>query len=161
MFIRTKTRINSKNQKIKYGYLVKNVWKGKPKQKVIKYLGKIVEEKPLKKLDSSLKLKKTWAETVKELIKNELINSGFKGDTRLCKNDVIVDLKLKQVLVNKKKGVIEINEGFMCDYTINKCIQMKTQDLEKFTNILLMTGILPDNELLVKIYKIYKKRKLG
>lgn len=163
MFIRTKNRINSKNEKIKYGYLVKNVWKGKPKQKVVKYLGKIVEEKPDIQLNSKVSLAKTWKNTVRQLIKQELINSNFdeKEKNVFCKNEVNVNLKSNQVFVNNKKGVIEINEGFLCNYTINKCMNMNTEDLKKFTNILLLTGILPNQELLVKIYQIYKKRKLS
>ena len=165
MFIRTK---KIKNQL--YAYLVKNTWKKRKKssrQKTHSYLGKVIkpqktqnktfqefinynfEEAPIKKL-------------IKDLIKLELYNHNFK---QVSKNkyeyeNIIVNLKDKKVTKGKKEICLEINNNFLCSYTLRKLIDFSPKkDLtqlqigKQLANSFESAGIILPKEIFVIVAK--------
>ncbi|MAG52879.1 MAG: hypothetical protein CMH62_02855 [Nanoarchaeota archaeon] len=149
MYIRIKQHKNHK-----YAYLVKTKrYKRKkyPKQIVVKYLGKVLTPKKPKPL------------AFKNYINKE-INLYFK-ETKL--RNIFLDLiKLEQKRHNLKLDlnnlqlVYELNEGFLCDYTLqqllNLKIPLKASDKEKsllLANTILSTGIKLPPYLFIKIFQ--------
>ncbi len=160
MFIRIK-KISNKE----YAYLVKNVWKKRKKasrQKVSSYLGRVYKLSKIKneqlKDCSNLSAKAI----IKELIKQELINHGFQ-ETKVNnfeKDNFIVNLKKKEVKDKKTKKQIclEINNNFLCAYTLRKLLNFspkqgltKLQVGKELANAFESAGIIVPKELFVII----------
>lgn len=177
MYIRTKT-IKYKGSKFKYAYLVRSKRrKAKIKQKTIKYLGKVYEPTPLN-LDFNSFLGQdlytfmkntTKKEISLKLIQFELINHGFK----LAKNNVYINKEVKidlnkQKIENNKlnKAVLEINEGFLCDFTFISLLNFKFPNLNEkecgkyLAKTLLNVGIKLNNELFIFLFKKFYKETI-
>lgn len=167
MFIRTK-RIKGND----YAYLVRNVWRKRPKngkkgsrQKVSKYLGRIyrfeniyhnsfVEFYKIKNIDEYI-INKAKKDVIKDLIRLELVNVGFKEQGSLLVND---DLKFDiDNLTFSDNTVIEMNEGFLCKETISKIINFKAGDEERegynLANAFVEAGLKVQKEVFVEYYK--------
>lgn len=149
MFIRKK-KING----FEYAYLVENRYskrKKQSRQKSTKYLGRVIN---LGKAD-----KPTEASTAKEALINELINLGFKfTDDKLIKEGMLVDLKTTTVTKNNKQICLEINEGFLCNSTLNSLLSFSTDNqnqreiIHNLANIFVSAGINLHHESFVKIF---------
>jgi hypothetical protein len=112
-------------------------------------------------VESYLKNRKK-AEIVKDLARYELIMRGFeqKGNI-LVKDKLNFNLELNK-FVNKngeeEKAVIEMNEGFLCKYTLRKLINFKAwEDDEhdigiRLAKTFLETGLKVPEELFVGYY---------
>ena len=169
MFIRIK-KIKGKD----YAYLVSNVWRKRKKasrQKVAKYLGKVLKLERInnKTLHEFLKIKdlekyiKSNSKKITlDLIRLELHNHNFKEIKKDIweLNDILVDLKNKKVLHNKKQVCLELNNNFLCSYTLRKLIDFKPkQGLTKLqigkqlANYFEAAGILVPKEIFVVIAK--------
>lgn len=125
-----------------YAYLVANSWTGSgPRQKVSKYLGKVIRPEKAKseQLGAFLGLtaeqdlrqwiaKSSFKDAVAALIKLELSNhaitySGDSGGNGL-KNDLKINVEKAEFLDDKGKGiVIALNDGFLCSYTAKKLLE--------------------------------------
>ena len=109
-----------------YGYLVKNKWTSKgPRQKVIKYLGKVhkISRQKEQKIDPILIKKAGLNELIDKLVERELQCHGFELiDGYWHLSEVKVHPK-GHVSYKGRKAVLEINEGFLCRDTIR---QLKT-----------------------------------
>jgi hypothetical protein len=171
MYIRIKTL---KNQK--YAYLVKNKrykTKPTPKQKTIKYLGRV--HTPFKQ--HSLQLHKNLEfyfknnnskQILKDLIILELKNHNFKElpNNIYKQNNLTIDLN-KLTITNTKNNIIslEINEGFLNNYTLNELFkykhQFETPLMQQGTilaNLLISAGIKIDEEIFLRLFeKIHKQ----
>lgn len=170
MFIRKK-RIKGND----YAYLVRNVWRKRPKsgergsrQKVSKYLGRIyrfeniysnsfVEFYKINKIKEFNEYieKKSKKDVIKDLIKLELINIGFKEQGMLLVND---DLKFDpDNLTFSDNIVIEMNEGFLCKETIADILNFKPGDEERegynLANAFVEAGLKVPEEVFVEYYK--------
>ena len=179
MFIRIK-KIKGKN----YAYLVKNCWykrkKYKVKQKTVKYLGKVIKtekaknETILENLNTDLQdyLKKQKPKRIiLNLIKLELLKHNFSETKKNIfeLNNIKVSLKEKRVLDKETKKLIclEINNNFLCDYTLRRLINFKPKqnltDLQigkQLATSFESTGILIPKEIFVKLaQKILKEIK--
>ena len=137
MYIRTK-KINN----TLYAYLVSARWskrKKAPKQKTLKYLGKLYQLKKIsnksfeqfikKDINKYLKLTKL-KKIILDLVRCELKNYKFKEvkrDTWQYKN-IKVDLKTKRVYdENTNKTLcLEINNNFLTTYTLRNIINFNT-----------------------------------
>ena len=149
MFIRKK-----KIKGIEYAYLVKNKYNKKVKQsrqKSSQYLGKII------KLDFQGNPIK--AHTIKSAIIQSLKNLNFEQkDSQLIKGKMIIDLKNQTVINSNKPLCLELNQGYLCNYTLKKLINFKpknTTNIEiakDFASIFVNAGINIDQESFVSIF---------
>ncbi|MBW2969355.1 hypothetical protein KY314_04570 [Candidatus Woesearchaeota archaeon] len=157
-FIRAKT-IKGKE----YAYLVSNTWTNQGSRQNVKcYLGRII--KLQKKQETTPDITNSeYTEAITSLITQELINHGF--NEKLSHNNTKVDLKNRKIINNNKNTVIEINEGYMCTYTLNKLMTLKLTGYEEqagtqLATALLEAGLKINKEIFVQLFeKIYKGNK--
>lgn len=158
MFIRIKSRKSGK-----YAYLVKNKWlkaKKYPKQKVIKYLGKVITIKKQSKL--TLDITTTpFKESILGLLKTELINHSFKEtNDEFIRDFIKINLQNKTITENSKLVSIELNEGFLNNYTLTELLNFKfnpkhpplTQG-HNLANLLISAGIRLSPSKFLKLFK--------
>lgn len=145
-FIRVKN-IGRNSKKYRYAYLVENKWRKRLKggkkgsrQKVSKYLGKVVKIEKEKEQgffefidvkENARYLENSKIRIVKDLVRYELFIRKFesKGDV-LEKGDIVFDLKQRRFIDSKGdevRLVIEMNEGFLCKYTINRVVNFRAK----------------------------------
>lgn len=154
-YIRTK-KISDKF----YCYLVENKHTKKgPRQKVKKYLGKVISLEQVEELEFSGDLRKSNREILLELIKLELLKHGFKLKKELYVNkDLSFDLE-KLVLKNKKKEVVlKINEGFLCNFTLKRILDFKksndiNEDGLQLAKYFVEAGIVVPKEVFIIFYQ--------
>ncbi len=149
-FIRVK-EIGKKGKKYRYAYLVSNVWRKRLKggkkgsrQKVSKYLGKVInfdKEKDRKNIgffefvnikENAEYLENSKARIIRDLTRYELFIRGFgerKG--RMEREGFGFDLRQRKFVDDsgeeEEKIVVEMNEGFLCKYTIAKLLNFKSK----------------------------------
>lgn len=177
MFIRVK-KIRKKDKLYQYAYIVENRWRKRPKrgkkgarQKVKSYLGRVYfldkkddkdffEHYNIKDIDEYIKNNKS--RIINELIKLELINHGFKEKNELLfLNNIFFEIKNNKIYstdernVKNKKVVLKLNEGFLCNKTINSLVMGKSVDKDgyKFARAFVDAGINIPKELFVKLYE--------
>lgn len=158
MFIRIKKRKNTK-----YAYLVRNKrYKTKPhhRQKVIKYLGRVLTPKKQFKINLDIK-NLTFKESIISLLKTELINHNFKEENNeFIQGDIKINFKDKIVTKNNKLVSIELNEGFLNDYTLKELLNyefnIKQPPLvqgHNLANLLISAGIKLAPSKFLKLFK--------
>ncbi len=173
MFIRIKNI-----QKKRYAYLVKNTWSKRKKvsrQKVMRYLGPIVTlEKSTDKLfneyhdvkDMQKFLKQFPSKTIfTKLLELELANHGFeKKGSKMTKDSISVSLTTRNVTKDSIPIVLELNEGFISNYTLSKLYNFKSKTFDpkkeglNFANTYLQAGMSMNDEVFVALFnKVYKK----
>lgn len=162
-FIRLKKRVR-KEKTVYYAYLVSNKWsKFLPKQKVKAYLGRYY------KLDSKSTQKPEFKKiNLLNLLKKELISYNFKQKRKslfIHAEGYKVDLNKKEVLNNQtNKCVLGINQGFLCNYTLNKLLSFKPksknkkEEGSKLIKVILDSGIEANKEIFLNLFnKLFKK----
>lgn len=173
MFIRIKNI-----QKKRYAYLVKNTWSKRKKiskQKVIRYLGSIVTlEKASDKLfheyhdikDMQKFLKLFPSKTIfTKLLELELANLGFeKKGNKMAKDNISVSLTTRNVTKDSQPIVLEVNEGFISNYTLSKLYNFRSKTFNpkkeglNFANTYLQAGMSMNNDVFIALFnKVYKK----
>lgn len=174
MFIRIK-RIKKKDKAYSYAYIVANRWmkrSRRSKQKVKKYLGRVYSLDKLKNNDFfkfySIADVKDYVKNnskkkiINELIRFELINHGFKEQDELLVNEnIYFNKKDNELFVNKdnpnKKIVLAMNEGFLCNETIQKLFSRFEGDERevgfKLANAFVEAGLKIPEEVFVGIYE--------
>jgi hypothetical protein len=149
-FIRVKEIGKKQGKKYKYAYLVSNKWRKRLKegkkgsrQKVGKYLGKVLNFESVSEIDFFASTGKSFEEyinntkkeIVEDLIQHELRSLGFQKNGHLLKNENLFFDSRKIRFYNKRgleeKAVIEMNEGFLCNETIIKLINFKKDKFEE------------------------------
>lgn len=153
MFIRIK---KIKGQK--YAYLVKNTWTREgARQKVGKYLGKVI--KPDKKQNKVLKehfnienipeyVSKTELNTIlKDLVLLELINHELPSG--------LFDPGTLTFAEQNRQIVLELNQGFLCQDTLKRVLDYKSEGDEgfKLAELLLAAGLTMEKELFVELFE--------
>ncbi len=157
-FIRLKKRGNENF----YAYLVDNSWvKYAPKQKVRLYLGKYIKLDRIKFetiVDPFKTLKK---DLFYYLLKQELLNHGFeeKNKDNFIYSNFIINLKQRKVIDKNtnKKVCLGINDGYLCNYTINSLFSFKPKNKDKregakLIKLLLDAGISPKKDIFIGIF---------
>ena len=158
MFVRIK-RIKGQD----YGYLVGSVWTNKgPRQKVTKYLGKIIRGVPtksetleefVKKPAEQFVQEKEYADIVKQLVALTLHHHDL----------VDTDIDFAQHTV-KRKGrncVLAMNEGFLCGETLRQLFSYNSDD--DYSGFVLAdritaTGIKIEKDVFIALFgKLQKK----
>lgn len=163
MYIRKK-KIKGKE----YAYAVKSIWtKNGPRQRVAKYLGSVVKISAEKTvgiplvfgdLDSFLQNSKR-EQFISKLIELELLRAGFQREGNTLKKDGITvnggDYECRTA--DGKRVVLEINEGFICNYTLQLLLSFKGkgQGGVKLATLLIGAGINLPKELFVRMYERY------
>ncbi len=153
MFVRVK--------KIKgrpYAYLVENEWTPwGSRQKVTKYLGKTFA---LSRLSEGLnELPKGLQPTILEAAAQELQNHGFLREGNILKQeDIIVDLQEKTVRHKGKKVVLGMNEGYLCDHTLQQLLtftleEKQDENAKKLANMVLEAGLKLSSEQFVHLFE--------
>lgn len=140
-----------------YAYLVENSWSSSgPRQKVSRYLGKYIElpGSPLQPAEASSGT----------LITAELRSRGF--NEKLTLDKIKVDMRRCTVREGRKKVVLGINGGFLCDYTLRKLLHYQpTQEVTPgygLARAFSDAGVRVSREQFVAIYKkLYKRRTTG
>lgn len=149
----------------KYGYAVANNWTLKgPRQRVVGYLGRVYQpekkekvsefeefvQKPLKKyLEIS-----DYKNIIKDLIEFQLQNNEIPEEIEFDKEN----LTIKK---GKKKVVIAINEGYLCDYTIKKLIDYDGEDATGFNlaDLITAAGIKLNEEIFITLFSKKQKKE--
>ena len=158
MFIRIKKRKNAK-----YAYLVRNRrYKTKPRhrQKVVRYLGRVLtpEKQPGIKVDIT---NLTFKESVINLLKTELINHDFKEkNNEFIQDNIKVSIEDKTVTKNNKIVSIELNEGFLNNYTLKELLNFEFNIKQppliqghNLANLLISSGIKLSPSKFLKLFK--------
>tara|TARA_Y100000310_G_C20687929_1_gene820282 strand:+ start:2093 stop:2590 length:498 start_codon:yes stop_codon:yes gene_type:complete len=157
MFLRTK--IIKGNT---YLYAIENKWykrKKASRQRTTKYLGKCIklEQKdrfPFEKEKTYFKLT-PYKKIIEDLVIHELKNHGINKNSRHFNHSP--KFRLNPYLTPAIN--FELNEGFLCNYTLNKAYNFKFKSTslkdraKELANILLQTGINIDDILFVKLYQ--------
>ena len=152
-YIRTK-KINNKP----YAYLVENISTiNGPRQKVKKYLGRIHELNDANNKNKSNISANTKKEFLKQLRSKHLENHQFNKQDQMLTNNIV---KFNLNSLTFKKGVLNINNGYLCNFTINRILEFKkTKDLQKDGTILakhfLNAGLPVSQEEFVMFYQLF------
>ena len=168
VYIRVK-KFKRKNGKIvKYAYLVKSRWKkrvGKgskqgARQKVKGFLGRVCKGTVVKDVNFFEHFKISDLDSyVKEnslrKIAEDLVGFEFvKHDV----NDVYVNFDEQVVRRDGNKTVVQMNDGFLCDYTLNKLVGFRFKEDESeagmaLAKVFVDAGIKIPEELFVKVFE--------
>jgi len=168
-FLRVK-KINN----AKYLYIVGNKWykrkakgKGKgPRQKVIKYLGKVYSFEKANNSDFHyFKNINNIEEYIKNNEKSSIIRDLVEWELfrhHINKDEFGIDFDNKKILKGKKDVSLAMNEGFLCSYTLARLfnfkfgIEMENEGME-FAKAFVEAGIEVPKEVFVGIFgKVYK-----
>ncbi len=149
MFVRTKKIKNHE-----YAYLVKNEWTKKgARQKVKKYLGRIIRPKRIKPNSYKIDPDKSFEDNIKSLITHELSNHNIQKPE-------------KESNTKRQKIVIALNEGFLSEETIQQLLNLKTspdkrpdKEGEKLATSLLEAGLSLTGEQFSKLFEIWQRDK--
>ena len=157
MFVRAK-KINGKT----YAYLVQNEWTPwGSRQRVTKYLGKT---HTLNKYSEGIaELPAGLQQAITEAAAQELTNHGFIREGNILKQeDIIVNLDDKTVRQKNKKVVLGMNEGYLCDHTLQQLLtfapgERPYESAKKLANLVLEAGLKLINEQFVHLFEQVKK----
>lgn len=153
MFVRIKT-VNNRP----YGYLVKNEWTPwGSRQRVTKYLGRV--HQPERVSDDITPLPSGFTASIHAAIDQELRNHGFLTEgTCLTKGSITVNLDNGTVRQRKKHTVIQMNEGFLCDHTLQQLLAFTPKEradksAKALANHALEAGLRLTEEQFVHLYE--------
>jgi len=169
-FIRTK-----KIKGNKYVYLAENKWmkRGKRvKQISRKYLGRLFRLEKEQDIDffSFHKIDdkgeyfdKYREEIIYDVIKWELYRHGFLKIRNIWKkDDIYVNLRLKQVLSERGKAALGMNEGFLTGYTMSRLIRYKAyieEDAYELAKLFVEAGLDVPKPVFVAVFSKYDIRE--
>lgn len=164
MFVRSKKVKNHK-----YAYLVKNKWTKKgPRQRVSKYLGRVIELKPQAEAElEELITPQNYGAfgLVKKIIGLELYNHGFteKRPGVWVNEDIWVNLKSMQVKKSKRKVVLGLNNDFLCNFTLQRLLKFSTtsgkdEAARELATAFIQAGIPIRQDMFIRIFQmIYRE----
>ncbi|MBT4936086.1 hypothetical protein HOL21_00405 [Candidatus Woesearchaeota archaeon] len=156
-YIRTKN-INKNS----YAYVVESTKTAKgPRQKVKQYLGRVYETTKSNNINKSVITAKNKTDFLQQLITKELDKNGFSQQGSHLKLDTVVFLPKSLTLQKKKKHVVvKLNEGYLCNHTVNNIKKFaRTQDIAKdgfkLAKLLLDAGLPISEEEFISFYKLH------
>lgn len=125
-----------------YAYLVKNEWTPwGSRQRVAKYLGRahLLE----RQTDDETALPSGIRDSILVAVEQELRNHGFRTEGGcLTKGDIVVNLEKHTVRQRKKSVTLGMNEGFLCDHTLQQLLTFEPQERDDKTAKELATFVL-------------------
>ena len=153
MFVRTK-KIKGKD----YAYLVENFWSEKgSRQRVKQYIGRVRKQEKTNEIEILLDETKDYKNLARDTAKHELLKHGFTEEEGFLKKEgITVDLFEGKVKDSAKNVALELNEGFLCESTLNQLLNFipqgnNTEIGTKLANALLEAGIKLSNEDFIKL----------
>jgi len=167
MFVRTK---KIKNQD--YAYLVRNKWTRKgTRQKVNRYLGRVVTPEQVLEVsyndhmgDNESLDRISARELVKSLVAWVLHNHGFtQKKNRFFYKGITVDLSKLQVRCGRRNIALNINNDFLCGYTLRRLLRFKSGKSQDAVGLQLAkafigSGIPIPQDVFVHVFeKVYKR----
>jgi hypothetical protein len=170
MFIRTKSRKNSSGKIKKYAYLVSSKRRRKskknPKQRVIAYLGRVIELNNHQQ-SSTIINKKDINKVILVLFDDLLTSNGFKKnkDALFQKDNILIDITNKTVNDAKtgKNICIKVNEGYISKYSLKKIFPYSPPEATErevgldFAKKLVSAGLKPSEEAFLTLYSLISK----
>jgi len=157
-FIRVK-KIRKNGKEYEYAYLVANTWKKRKqesRQKVSKYLGKVIRLDKVK--DDPIVLGElSRSDTVKMLVRHELLLRGFSEKERVLEKEGII-FDTTRISFNPKI-IIEMNEGFLSEFTLKQLLAFRRkqeddrEDAIRLANLFLEAGLKIPNEAFVRYFE--------
>jgi len=171
MFTRIKKRKDSSGKTKKYAYLVRSKRRKKskkhPKQKVVAYLGRIIQLNNHQQSSTIINKGQNIKTTIKAMLADLLLSNGFKSSdkTLFTKNTILVDLSKKQVKHKEtgQKFCLQVNEGFMTNYTLKQILNYKPPETTEkgvgmdFAQKILSAGLKPNKEAFLELYSSISK----
>lgn len=161
VFIRLKNRV-SNGGGLDYAYLVENSYRRNgPRQKVKKYLGRIYKFEPIQEISFMFE-KGSYKNMLNSLFDFELRKHGFVlKDNIYVFGDCSVDLNnLKVCNLIGKKIVLQMNAGFICEYSLNELFNLRYYGGEnfkkEFAKKLVLSGLDVKPEVFVELYNLIK-----
>ncbi len=156
MFVRVK-KIKGKP----YAYLVENEWTPwGSRQRVAKYLGKT---HTLTRISEGMAdLPAGMQQAIIAAVEQELQNHGFsKQENVLVKEDITVNLQEQTIRQKNKKVVLGMNEGYLCDHTLQQALtfapdERPDESAKKLANLVLEAGLKLNNEQFVHLFEQVK-----
>lgn len=151
MYIRLKTI-----KKQRYAYLSKAIWNKKKKvsrQKTIKYLGRVYPLIKIYNIEPTLEQfeSKSYQEIIKDLIIIELKKHNFKQkENTLSLNEFLVDITSLTVKHKEKPVTLQLNEGFLNNYTLNSLVNFKPETVIKLKTGKFLAKLLVSSGLKIK-----------
>lgn len=168
-YIRIKRIKKKSGNSYEYAYLVENKWRkrpgnGKPgaRQKVKAFLGRIYKPSLVNEQDFFEYVKANDVDAyVKEnslaKITRDLISwEFFKHD--IDKNCIFVDFENKIVRKYRNKVAVQMNEGFLCGYTLKNLVNFRFKEAEENAGMALAkafveAGVKVPEELFVRVFE--------
>ncbi|HLC96229.1 MAG TPA: hypothetical protein VJH97_02815 [Candidatus Nanoarchaeia archaeon] len=163
VYIRIKKIKKKSGNCYEYAYLVENTWKKRKqgaRQKVKAFLGRV--HKPVISNDvdflqhhSIMDINQYVKENGLGKITRDLITWELhKHDLQ---NDISIDFENRVVRRYKNKAVVQMNEGFLCDYTLKKLLGFRFKDDENagitLAKAFVEAGIKIPEELFIKVFE--------
>jgi len=157
MFVRVK-KIKGNN----YAYLVQNEWTPwGSRQRVTKYLGKT--HTPTRYSEETTPLPAGMKETITAAVVQELKNHGFVYNGGILRSEELtVNLHDNTVRLKNKNAVLALNEGYLCDHTLNQLLSFSPEEhpdknAKKLANLVLETGLKLSHEQFVHLFEQTKQ----
>ncbi len=169
MFIRIKARKNSSGKTLKYAYLVSSKRRKRsnkaPKQKVVAYLGSVIELKDYKQENQDLPKKPQGS--ILKLFEEVLLFNEFKQKTKysFLRDNILVDLADKEVinLTSGQNVCLKVNEGFIVKATLKKALEYKPPEATEkeigrdLAKTLVFAGLKPLEATFLAIFRSFLK----
>lgn len=164
MYIRTKTRTNKSGNTYIYAYLAKiRRPRKKPKQKIVKYLGRVFTFSKTGSKQPEINLNQPLRNLFCSLIKVELENHGFReiAPQKLRNEGIEVDMS-QVTITNKNTGkrvCIQLNQGMLCEETLKNILEYSPpqENMRKisqhFAKTVIEVGIQAQETIIVQIFQ--------
>ena len=168
-YIRIKDVTKKNGKKYTYAYLVQTTWRKRkhPKQKSLKYLGKIYSFNQEQNIHHCINHHLEKEHLFRDLLKIELLNHGFeeKKKSIFHKENCIVDLsRFLFYDKNGKETVLQINSGFLCHHSVHQLLHYTITNDKKgqkhFAKTLALTGIHLHPEEFVDLYEYMNNERI-
>jgi len=144
-----------------YAYLVQSVWRKRQKdsrQKVKKFLGRFYRSENKRDTDFlkyyNIDSIENYVKfnTFKKIAKDLIILEFEKHDAK----EFFIDFDKKVILRNNRKAVLQLNEGYLCDYTLSNLLNFKLSGNEaglRLAKAFVEAGVQVPQELFIKIFE--------
>jgi hypothetical protein len=145
-----------------YGYLVENTWTSAgSRQKVKAYLGKVIKPAKAGELPVPVLTQLSYPDAVKAVAKWTLQQHGFQEGTQsmLMQGTVLADLGEGRVLNKTNPAVIAMNEGFLCQHTLQQATEfIPSSNIEEkigaeLAGVLLEAGLAVPHDVFVQLFE--------
>lgn len=160
-YIRIKDVPKKSGKKYTYAYLVQTTWRKRkhPKQKSLKYLGKIYTFNLQKEVHHCINHGLSKEEIYFDILRVELLKHGFEEQRKgiFTYQACVADLTRAMFYTTEgKEAVFQLNSGFLCSHSFHQLLQYTITNDKKgqkhFAKTLALSGIALHPEEFVDLY---------